>query len=636
MGLMLEEEKDGFENRFRDLCRNMEITLSDEYFIYFFDHKFAFETSIINITPDYKGILRQGLASLKYRDEDCTNEFCRRYNSVVDSLLMLTARLRERLDEERPLNYEKKADWFRRLKHKEAESLDEAMQRILFLNQLLWQTGSRLVGLGRMDMLLYPYYKKDMENKKLTRQQASELIQAFLGILHRDYRFKSSELHGDTGQVIVLGGSERGGGYLSNDLTGIFLECAMKSRISDPKIVLRVNREIQPGLMEQAVQCMLSGIGGPLLSNDDLIIPKLMEFGVAEEDAYEYGTSACWEPLIVGKSSSMNNHSCLSYMKALHRLLMEERLDRLTTFETLKERVYYYLRRELRVCERNLYCHHFFRNTLYSVFIEGCKDTKKDIVEGGAKYHHIGMTTVGLGNLINAMWNLRHYVFEEKRYSLLDVKKMCLYDFSDYQEAIPCLKNSKFQYGMDEDEIIELTNEILRFVTDETKDFRTPIGGRLKFGVSSPAYIIEGREAPASFDGRRKGEPFMVHISNERASAYTEIINFASRLDYGGNRLNGNVVDLMVNTSLMERHLDKFVILFLQAIKAGFFQLQTNVLKSELLLAAKEAPERYPGLIVRVWGFNAYFVELPEIYQDMLINRALENEARSTLPAGID
>jgi len=633
--------KGDFETCFHALCEKMMITCEKNQFIYFFDFCFRFWTSIANICPDYSKILNQGIYHLSYQQSECSNEFCQKYNSVVSDIVLLIDRIQKCLKERisdigidrtagRNLEHAKKQlQWFENLKDKGAETFEEALQRILFLNQLIWQTGGRLVGLGRLDMLLYPYYERDVSQGKLTEEDGKYLVKEFLQILHKNYWFKSNELLGDTGQVIILGGSDAEGNYTDNDLTYLFLEAVKECQLSDPKIVLRTNGRMPRKLLEEAVRCMETGIGSPLLSNDDVIIPKLIAFGIEREDAYAYTTSACWEPLIGGKSSSMNNQNSLVYVEALNTLLKEESLKRLDSFETFKERFWVYLRREVIRCERNIYTQVFHRNTLYSVFIEGCRESKKDIVDGGAIYHHVGMTTVGLGNVVNALLNIRKYVYEERKYSLVDVKKMCIWGYEDYPGAEDLLKSIDKKYGQDEEDVIALANEIERFVSSLTEDFRTPIGGKLKFGVSSPSYLMAGEKVEATFDGRKKGDPLIVHISNENASSYTELINFAASLDYNANRFNGNVVDFMVNPSFMEKNFDKFVTLLMQGTQAGYFQLQTNVISSDILMEAKQSPDKFPNLIVRVWGFSAYFVELPESYQNLLINRALQGEGKS-------
>ena len=607
-------------------------------FVYFFDVYFRFGTSIANMAPDYEAILCQGLQALYYKKEDCTNTFCERYNAVLADLELLTDRITDCLTAcgqasadaaDRDVNSaytERQVQWFRRIKNERVQTFEEALQRILFLNQMIWQTGSWLVGLGRLDMLLYPYYQEDLARGRIDREQAGCLIREFLHTLHGYYWYKSNQLLGDTGQVMILGGTDLQGNYLYNDLTVLFLQCVKDCRLSDPKIVLRTNRKMPRELMEEAVRCMATGTGSPLLSNDDLIIPRLIEFGIKKEDACAYSTSACWEPLIGGKSSSMNNQSSLVYTRALQTMLQEEPLGNLSSFEAVKEQFLLCLRREIIKCEKKLYTQKHWRNTLYSIFMGGCRESKKDITEGGARYHHVGITTVGLGNVVNSLLNIQKYVFEEQRYSMMDVKKICIGNYAGYPEAVQLLSGHNW-YGQDDGSAAALANELQAYVTKMTEDFRTPIGGKLKFGISGSDYLLAGNEENASFDGRKKGEPFIVHISNEDLS-YTELMNFAAALDYGDNRFNGNVVDFMVSPSFMEKHFDKFVTLLTRGMEGGCFQLQTNVLGSETLLEAKQSPEQFPHLIVRVWGFSAYYVELPESYQNLLLERAMKSERK--------
>lgn len=60
---------------------------------------------------------------------------------------------------------------------------------------------------------------------------------------------------------------------------------------------------------------------------------------------------------------------------------------------------------------------------------------------------------------------------------------------------------------------------------------------------------------------------------------------------------------------------------------SGVYELQLNVLDAKTLRDAKDHPEKYPHLVVRVWGFSAYFNDLPEEYKDNLIKRAEEYAA---------
>ena len=616
-------EKGDFEGAFHEFCvhADIEFALTDR-FVYFFDFGFRFDTSIQNITPSYETILGHGLRELLYTEKESDNDFAERYNSVINDMILIAGRISSALKETDQQEAVEKAEWFGRMGMRPARHFSEALQRMLFLNQLLWQTGSMLVGLGRMDRLLLPYFENDLRDGLITKESAYEDIKEFLSALHRHYWFKSAALLGDTGQVMILGGKDADGVYRASELTYMLIGAVKELQLSDPKAVLRVADNMPKSLMDEAVRCMKTGNGSPLLANDETIIPRLIAFGVDDQDAYAYGTSACWEPLIVGKSSAMNNQGGFSYISPLRRLLLEERVDRINTFESLKEKYIWYLRSQVKESLGVIRRQKYKRNTLYSVFIEGCRDNVKDIVDGGAKYHNVGMTTVGLGNAVNAMLNIDRLVLRDHRYTMIDVKKACVLNFEGMDELLDILKEPGRQFGNDDPDIIKLSNEILAVVTEESRDFRTSVGGRIKFGISSPAYIMDDSRNYASFDGRREGDPLMVHISNENVGSYTEIIRFAAGLDYAENRFNGNVVDFMVNPSFIECHPDKFVELLLRGIDVGFFELQTNVLNAQTLIEAKKHPEDFPNLIVRVWGFSAYFVELPESYQDLLIKRA--------------
>ena len=192
------------------------------------------------------------------------------------------------------------------------------------------------------------------------------------------------------------------------------------------------------------------------------------------------------------------------------------------------------------------------------------------------------------------------------------------------------MKKQPNRYGTDNQEIINLSNEITSFTAEILGSQTNRLGGKFKFGFSAPTYIIKAENAPASFDGRKRGEPYGVHISSDKPFvAYTELIQFASGLKYDGNRFNGNVIDFMITPSFIEDNFDKMVDFLLVSIKLGFFQMQMNVTSSDILIKAKANPKEYENLVVRVWGFSAYFNDLPESYKDLLIERALKNEGKN-------
>ena len=614
---------------FRLICTNMSVCFPFDRFVYFIDESFVFDSSkakrIDNLTPDYEKILNNGLLDLKYKNTE--NKFCEDYNHVIDSMIILVHRIIVELEKIDPDN--KKITWFKRLIDGKPTSFEEAIQRMLFLNQLLWQTDHRLVGLGAWDRILYKYYQYDISNGIINENDGYDIIRDLFVVLHNNYDYKSSLLKGDTGQIFVLGYSDDCGNYICNSLTYIFIEVMKDLHLPEPKCLLRVNKNTPRSLIDLSLQSIATGIGAPLFANDDVIIPSLRNYGVQETDLYYYGTSACWEPLICGKSTSLNNILPFNYLMGLDFLLRREKIADINDFDIFYTKYIFNLKQYIKSIKRNMDRIRLQYDPLLSVFIGGCFENKKDVSYGGAKYHDFGITTVAMGNLIDSLLNIKEYVFDTKRLTLLDVKKIMLNNYEGFDSIKSELKEKKSRYGVDDDEVVELVNSITEVVAEEFKKFKTYIGGNIKIGLSGSAYLDSGKLFGASFDGRGANEPFTVHISNERNNGYTEVINFASQLKYDNGRINGNVVDLMVAPGFVETHKDKFLDFIMECIGTGFFEMQMNVVSSEVLIRAKEKPEDYQNLIVRVWGFSAYFNELPEEYKNVLIQRALANERNS-------
>ena len=619
-----------YKEAFSLICQNIEIADSDnKRFVYFIDEKYVMDSTrgyrYENITPAYDKILHSGLSELKYTEEK--TEFENNYNSVCDSLILLSKRICEQLEKNN--KSDRRIKWFEDIQNTQALHFEEAIQRMLFVNQIFWQTDHRLVGLGAWDSYLYTYYCGDIEDGIITKEDVLHILEDVFYILHENYNYKSNVLMGDTGQIFVLGKSNENGDYLFNDLTKLFIEAMKNVQQPDPKCLLRVNKNTPDEIFECALDSISTGLGAPLFANDDVIIPCLVKFGISHEDACDYTTSACWEPLIGGKSACNNNRKVLNYLKPLDNLLIRENLYEVDTFEKLIEVYLVYLKRYVKSIMRVLKTHAFQNNPLLSVFTYGCFESGKDVSQGGGKYGDLGITSVAIGNTVNSLYNIKKYVYDEEQLSLLDVKRMVVLDFSENENILEQLRNEPSVYGKDETDVIGLVQNIMNVVSSELKEYEVINGERIKIGLSGSAYMDAAREFGASFDGRKKGEPFIVHISNEENNGFTEIVNFASELDYSDSQFNGNVIDFMLSPSFVQNNKGKFILFLKNSVRRGFFEMQMNVVDSKTLIEARKNPEGFPDLIVRVWGFSAYFKDLPEEYKEVLIKRALENEKQS-------
>ena len=633
----------------KNLFRKVDIHIPKSGFIFFLDEfkNLSEEGHIIdNISIDYSRVLKTSV--YEYNElyfhpksgrgfaRDLSSDFIKNQLDTLDGIELLIYRIIKKLRNSNHNERAKFARYFENMIDKPAEHFEEALQRILFYNQLLWQTGHGLNGLGRLDKILEDYYFDDLNTGFITQEDIYELIKSFLKTLHTYYWYKSAALMGDTGQVIVLGGKyddEYGEYYFYNDLTYMFIQAIKELQLPDPKVLLRVSDETPRDLIELSLETINTGIGSPLFSNDEIVIDKMIEFGYDKEDANNYVVSACWEPSAVGKGFEQNNINFISFLKPLNEIFdgeTEQFLDNILSFDELFNSYKYYLKKDADELIAILDDIEWNNDPMLSLFIDDCNDRNMDISQGGAKYNHYGITTVGLANTVNSLYALKKLVFEERKYSLNELNKIRKNNFKKdkHQSVLNDLKNVKPRFGMDDDEILDISQEIVQFLEDCFKDYTNKFGGKIKFGLSAPSYISAGEEISASFDGRKAGEPLSTHISLDTNKDFTEVLRFASKLDYGGAKFNGNVVDLMLSPNFIKNHSDKFTDFIYSSIKLGFFQMQMNVVDSKTLIEAKENPESHPNLIVRVWGFSAYFNDLPEEYQDLLISRALKNEGK--------
>ncbi len=633
----------------KNLFRKIDIHIPKSGFIFFLDEfKHLSEDGHIidNISIDYSRVLKTSVYEfneLYFHPKagrgfarDLSSDFIKNQLDALDGIELLIYRIIKKLRNSNHKDRAKFARYFENMIDKPAEHFEEALQRILFYNQLLWQTGHGLNGLGRLDKILEDYYFDDLNSGFLTQEDAYDLIKSFLKTLHTYYWYKSAALMGDTGQVIILGGKyddEYGEYYFYNDLTYMFIRAIKELQLPDPKVLLRVSSETPRDLIELSLETINTGIGSPLFSNDEVVIDKMIEFGYDKEDANNYVVSACWEPSAVGKGFEQNNINFISYLKPLNDFFdneTEQFLDNVNSFDELFNSYKYYLKKDADELITFLDKIEWNTDPLLSLFIDDCNEKNMDISQGGAKYNHYGITTVGLANTVNSLYAIKKLVFEDRKYSLNELNKMRKNNFKKdkYQAVFTDLKNVKPRFGMDDEEILDISNDIIQFLEDCFKDYTNKFGGKIKFGLSAPSYISAGAEINASFDGRKAGEPLSTHISLDTNKDFTEVLRFASKLDYGGAKFNGNVVDLMLSPDFIKNHSDKFTDFIYSSMKLGFFQMQMNVVDSKTLIEAKENPEAHPNLIVRVWGFSAYFNDLPEEYQDLLISRALKNEGK--------
>ena len=572
---------------------------------------FHLESVIGNIPPDYSLIVDNSIESLS----SYNNEF-------IDAIKKYIYRIIEQINKCNYVDKNKHISYFENMINDKAYSLEEALQRILFWSSLFWQTGHKLVGLGRLDLVL------DRFSQMSTKEEQTAIIMDFITELHNYYKFKSNTLLGDIGQIIIVGGKRIDGGYFCNSLTYSFIEAITNLKFSDPKILLRVSKDMPERLYDFAVECISTGVGSPLLSNDDVVINSLIDFGYEKEDAYNYVTSACWEPVSYGNSLEQNNITNINFAKVLVDTIKDSSFKSISNFDALLNLYKNKLNIEIANVLNYIDSIIWEKDPLFSLFIDNCKKSGVDIADGGSKYNNYGVLSIGLANAVDSLLLIDEMVFKKNVLKIGDIYDAWNGNEELFNNINKELYNHEKYFGHDDDRNIKLVNDILGFSNDFIIIYRNKFGGKCKYGLSSPSYIDLGKRTQATFDGRLNNKPTAVNISSVDNTSPTELISFASSLEYHGTNSNGNVIDFFVSPNLITNYKSDFVDLLKGSIDKGFFQMQINVVNSEVLIDAKAHPEKHMNLVVRVWGFSAYFNDLPEDYQDIIIKRCLVSEGK--------
>lgn len=633
----------------KNLFRKVEIDIPKEGFIYFLDElkNLNFDGKTFNgISPDYSKILKSSVYEFnefyfhpkagRGFARDLSSDFIKNQLDALDGIELFIYGIVKKLRNSNHNDRAKFARYFENMIDRPAEHFEEALQRILFFNQVLWQTGHSSISLGRLDKILEDYYFDDINSGFITQEEVYEIIKSFLKALHSYQWYKSDAFIGDTGQVIVLGGKfadEYGEYYFYNDLTYMFIRAIDELNLYEPQVLLRISNETPRDLIELALESINKGISNIRFSNDEVVIDKMVEFGYDKKDAANYSVSNYYDPALVGKGLEQNNIACISFLKPLNEFLDNETphvLDMLDNYDELFNSYKYYLKKEVDSLIRTIDDIEWNEDPLLSLFTDDCNDNQLDISKGGAKYNHYGITAIAIENTVNSLYNIKRIVFEDKKYTLNDLNKMRKNNFKKdkYKSLYNVLNNMKPRFGMDDEEIISIANDIILFLEDCLKDYSNGFGGKIKFGLTNSSYIDLEDEISASFDGRKDGEPFNHYISLDTDKDFTEILRFASKIDLDRCKFNGNVIDLMFAPNFIKNHFDEVTDFIISSVQSGFFQMQISVLSSKTLIEAKEDPETHPNLIVKFCGFSTYFNALPKEDQVLLINRALRNEGK--------
>lgn len=585
---------------------------------------------VCNISPDYRATIGTGLdarrleavsgmkASAGHEEQI---SFLQAVVASIDAVLDLTDRY---AGEARRIGNAGVAEVLDQVPRHPARTFHEALQSFRILHFALWSSFNYHNTVGRFDQYMFPYLKADLEAGRLDEDEAFDLLEEFFLSFNRDSDLYPGMQQGDNGQSMVLGGMDDHGHDAYNLLSEMCLRASLDLKLIDPKINLRVSHDTDLSRYELGTQLTRQGLGFPQYSNDDVVIPGLTAKGYSLEDARNYVVAACWEFIIPGVGMDIPNIGALSFARVVDRAV-HGKLAVAPDFETFMDEV----EREIQVeidAEtgkfRNLYME---PAPFLSVLMRDCIAQARDI-SFGSRYNNYGLHGTGLANAADSLAAIRMVVYDEKTVTPEVLIQAIDADFEGYDMLLGKLRHDTPKMGSDNDAVDKIAVRLLDLFALSLQGRSNDRGGCWRAGTGSAMYYVwHSRDIGASPDGRKKGEFLSANYSpslHARPPGPVSVIRSFTK-PHLQSVINGGPLTLELHDSVFrnEESIWKVAMLVKSFIEEGGHQIQLNAVNRETLLEAQEKPDLYRNLIVRVWGWSGYFVELDKEYQDHIIQR---------------
>ena len=624
-----------------------------------------------HITPGLEFILGQGIKGIRCRipehlyalrasgTPDPEKEaFYETALMSCDSVLTYARRHREEAerlaaaasDSQRAQELRRAADILARVPERPAETFLEALQSywIVYVLATLEMGGccpGGGLGLGRLDQFLYPYYRRDIEQSRLTRDEALELMEAFLlGFRHVDYFTPHQPF--TPGSQASLGGVTPTGLEASNELTELIMEASLRIAMPAPYLSLRLHRRAPERYWQAAANYIIGGLGFPIV-NDEVLIPAMLRHGRSRGDARDYICSCCYENTIPGREAFHPNAAYVNLPLVLElalnggrSLLSDEPLGRETPraerFDSFDQVMDAFMTQLHSVFDRLVALVHHAdeshmanrRYPLMSLFIDDCIGRGKDVCAGGARYNLTGCIVSGLPNVVNSLAAIRECVYRDGALSMRDVMSALRADFAGH-EAVRRQLIAAPKWGNGDERVDDLASTVTDALYAELSRRTNPRGGRWQLALYSfVANVHLGAAVGPSADGRAARDVLTRNLNpawGTDREGPTAVLGSLSRIDFT-KAPNGSSLDLRFDPAPFSapEGRRKFVGFLKAFVELGVMEMQISVVDTETLVAAKQRPEQFPNLMVKVAGYSARFIDLPPPEQEEIIRRSVQ------------
>lgn len=532
-----------------------------------------------------------------------------------------------------------------------AESFREAVQSFYLYHIVIFmEQNAASYNPGRMDQYLYPFYKADVEAGKITPDEAQELLDC-LWVKFSEPCIFQDEISAKYSagypmyQNLCAGGVDRTGADAVNDVSYMILQATMDVQLYQPSLSVRYSMSRNPdSFLKKVVDLIKLGTGFPAFHCDEVGTSMMMNKGVPLREAYNWNPCGCVETNLEGKMCGFTSFADLNLGGMVEAALLKgvsRKYNRFMTVETedprnfksyeefeaaVKKHISYGIKCIVKGSHIMDYISRECRPVpTLSLTHRECVENAVDYTDGGTKYHvGNGIDMIGVADLVDSLAAVKLLVFDEKKITMQQLLDALADDFANEPDIRRLCLNAP-KYGNDIKWVDKMAGDLFTFIADEIENYSS------HFGTMSPGILpvtgntAFGMEVGALPSGRSAWKPLGDGVSpmcGTDVEGPTAVLKSISHIPH-----NRYIQGTLLNMKMMPEFFanDEGTAAMMTLLKGlcslGVFHVQFNVVDQEKLLDAQKHPEQYKGLLVRVAGYTAFFVELDKDVQDDIIAR---------------
>ena len=516
------------------------------------------------------------------------------------------------------------------------KNIYEAMQLIIIyflLHEFIM--GTRVRTLGRLDVMLYPFFTNDIKNSTYTKEEIKEMIKFFFN------KFWSAKVPFDL--PLCLGGIDENGDEVTNELSYLLVETYNELDIHSPKIHIRVSDKTPEDFVKLVLRCIRGGNSSFVFVNDNTVIKSLTSVGITERDAKNYLPIGCYEPAVWGKEIGCTGNGSLNLAKAIEFTFtggidfksgkqISIKSGKINNFDefinTIKAHIKYMAESGMDYIRKiEKYYGEIGPDPMLSAMYDESMQRGIDVYEGGAEYNNSSYYVKFIATLVDSICAVKKLVFDEKRLTFEQLCEVLKNNWEGNERLRLIALNIPEKYGNQNEIADKFTKEFSEYCASLINNKPNSRSGVFKASIFSiDEFVYYGKRTMATPDGRKDGEVLSKNLCASVGmdkNGITALINSATVFDHA-QFPNGTVLDVILHPSAVsgEDGLDAFYSLLKTYMLKGGLALHGNVFNPDDLRKAQENPEKYQNLQVRVCGWNAYFVNLSKTEQDCFIKQA--------------